>query len=168
MSTKISVHALIKNNNNEVFLTQRNDVPLWVMPGGTVRAGENLEDTLFREVEEETGYEIGEPVQAVKTTLGLAEKYVYSVAITGGTPVLDPKEVRKAGWFNIDKLPIPMSVFEKDRLIKAFNSKGGVYYESLRIDKKKELLNLLKYPVAFAWIIFSYINNRLHGGSFKI
>jgi len=80
MSSKTSVHALIRNNER-IFLTQRRDVPLWVMPGGTVETGETLEEALVREVKEETGYDLGDLKQLLMTKLGDTQKYIYSAKI---------------------------------------------------------------------------------------
>jgi mutator protein MutT len=51
--------------DGRVLLIRRAKAPLlgrWSIPGGTVELGETLEETLVREMEEETGLEV-EPVQ---------------------------------------------------------------------------------------------------------
>lgn len=62
--TKVVVLGLVFNNRGEALLTQRHDpnIPdahlLWDIPGGTNEFGESLEETVHREVQEETGISV--------------------------------------------------------------------------------------------------------------
>jgi mutator protein MutT len=50
--------CLIFNKNNEVLLQKRSDDGLWGNPGGSMDIGETCEDTVIREIKEETGLNI--------------------------------------------------------------------------------------------------------------
>ena len=42
---------------NKVVLVRRRDIPVWVLPGGAIDAGETPDEAIIREVKEETGYD---------------------------------------------------------------------------------------------------------------
>jgi len=44
--------------NGQILLTQRSDLPIWVLPGGAVDDGESLAQAAIRETREETGLEV--------------------------------------------------------------------------------------------------------------
>ena len=58
----VSIEAVIVKDNALLFL-RRNNEPAkgeWWFPGGRIHKGESLEETLRREIKEETGFEISE------------------------------------------------------------------------------------------------------------
>ena len=57
----VGIKALIVNDKNEILVLRANpeDVPKvpdhWDLPGGRIKEGDSIEETLYREVEEELG-----------------------------------------------------------------------------------------------------------------
>ncbi|WP_274310157.1 NUDIX domain-containing protein [Solibacillus daqui] len=52
--------ALIKDRNGRILLQKRSDYGNWGLPGGAMEPGESIEETMIREVKEETGLTIKE------------------------------------------------------------------------------------------------------------
>lgn len=84
----IGSHAIILNEKNEILLQLRTDFNRWGIIGGALEYNETLEDALKREVYEETGLIIKNPVsvhtqdQISFKSIQTAIKYtVYSLFI---------------------------------------------------------------------------------------
>lgn len=52
--------AIIRDHQNRILLQRRSDYGDWGLPGGGMNAGESIEETMIREVYEETGLEVKE------------------------------------------------------------------------------------------------------------
>lgn len=78
----------------------------WGFPSGYAKHGEKLEETLAREVREETGYEI-EVGNLLKLESGyqLRIEATYLGKLTGGELKIDPKEILEARFFPLDGTP---------------------------------------------------------------
>lgn len=53
-----SVVAIVRDERGRVLLIHKTDNDLWALPGGGHDIGESIIDTVVREVEEETGYDV--------------------------------------------------------------------------------------------------------------
>jgi 8-oxo-dGTP pyrophosphatase MutT (NUDIX family) len=50
--------AVVMDDQNRILLQKRRDNNLWSLPGGGMEIGESIEETIIREVKEETGYDV--------------------------------------------------------------------------------------------------------------
>jgi 8-oxo-dGTP diphosphatase len=53
-----AIGIILNADQTQVLLVKRQDVPVWVLPGGGVEKGEKPEEALIREIFEETGYHV--------------------------------------------------------------------------------------------------------------
>jgi ADP-ribose pyrophosphatase YjhB (NUDIX family) len=162
-NVKKAGHLLaFKDNKREILLTQRNDIPMWVLPGGYKEPNEPLKEAVVREVKEETGYEgkITNLAAVYESKDGKIEKYLYIGEIVGGAPKTSP-ETRRIEWFNIEKLPLGLTLYERQRIRDCLNFEGNVICREYRIDYFKELLNQLKHPLFFLFLLFNAIKDKI-------
>lgn len=87
----------------------------WSLPGGHVDFGEEPEDTIEREVFEETGMEVTRvvpyEVPFVNTHFPEGKQYItlFYVASCDGEPeIKEPEKCEEWGWFGLDELPKPL------------------------------------------------------------
>ncbi|TCS94984.1 NUDIX domain-containing protein [Hazenella coriacea] len=50
--------ALVTDEVGRILLHKRSDNHLWSLPGGVMELGESMEQTIIREVKEETGFDV--------------------------------------------------------------------------------------------------------------
>lgn len=119
----VGVGALIINNEGKTFLAKRgkevrNEKGLWEFPGGGVRFGDTVEDTIIREIKEEYGVDI-----EIIELLGVNNHIIpdekqhwvspcFICKIISGMPeILEPHKCDEIGWFTIEeasKMPISL------------------------------------------------------------
>lgn len=70
--------AIIENENGEILLQSRADRDKWGLPGGCQELGERFEDTILREIKEETNLDVlEEDLQIIKVVSGPTRKNEY-------------------------------------------------------------------------------------------
>ena len=127
--------AIIPYESNKILLIKRNTVPFkgyWALPGGRVDPDETVEQTIIREVKEETGLDvkierkIGEYIErGVKD--GVEYEYYptcFLVKPVGGEIKKQESEIKEIKLFSLDELPKPLA-FEHDQMIKDYARGSG-------------------------------------------
>jgi 8-oxo-dGTP diphosphatase len=122
--------ALVPYPDNKILLIKRNTIPFkgyWALPGGRMGPGETVEQTIVREVKEETGLDViivrkvGEYVEkGVKDDVDY-EYYptCFVVKPVGGEIKKQESEIQEINLFYLSELPKPLA-FEHDQMIKDY------------------------------------------------
>ena len=125
--------AIIPFPSDQILLVKRDTVPFkgyWALPGGRMEPGETVEQTVVREVKEETGLDvaivdkIGEYVEkGVKDDVDY-EYYptCFVVKPVGGEIKRQESEIQEIQVFSLKALPYPLA-FEHDKMIKDYLQK---------------------------------------------
>lgn len=105
----VGVTGVVRDADGNVLLLRHRMWPedrQWGCPTGYANAGETLEDTIVREVQEETGLKVrvGELVR-LKSGFKLRMEVAYEAEFIGGSLTIDSREILEAKWFSPDKLP---------------------------------------------------------------
>lgn len=126
----VSIDAVIMKDDS-VLLVQRGVEPdkgLWGTPGGYVEWDESVEDTVKREVKEETGLTVtnvrlvevlSKPERHPKQVINI----LYLVEVDDGQPVADD-DVDDVKWFNLNDLPEKMALDHEQSVKRAVKLKG--------------------------------------------
>jgi 8-oxo-dGTP diphosphatase len=122
--------ALVFYPDNKILLIKRNTIPFkgyWALPGGRIDPGETVDQTIVREVKEETGLDVtivrkvGEYVEkGVKDDVDY-EYYptCFVVKPVGGEIKKQESEIQEIKLFNLNELPKPLA-FVHEEMIKDY------------------------------------------------
>jgi len=112
--------------DNKILLGKRHDNPekassalhgegTWTMPGGKLEFGESFEDAAYRETLEETGIKLNKNnIKLISVTNDIVhDAHFVTVGFLctefeGKAAVMEPDEITRWEWFDINDLPNPM------------------------------------------------------------
>ena len=108
--------------NGKMLLIRRGTEPYegyWCPPGGVQKEGESLEETVGREVNEETGLEVEVVKKLGKVRGPITGKFhtLFLCSARGGSPRPSPPETTDLRWISYEELPgLPIPPFVKEFL----------------------------------------------------
>jgi 8-oxo-dGTP diphosphatase len=111
-----SSKVVVRNDLGEVLLVLREDMRLWVLPGGGREAGESYEQAAVREVREETGYGVKlERLVGVywrpQMPRGGDVQRLYAGRVACGDPSAHDRESLDVRWFAPEAFPRRLTRF---------------------------------------------------------
>ena len=115
----VGVTGIVRDGEGRVLLLRHRMWPpdrQWGCPTGYANKGEQFEDTVVREVREETGLhvKVGRLLH-VKSGYKLRVEVAYEAQLAGGTLAIDSVEILEAKWYSPHNLP--EGVQESHRLL---------------------------------------------------
>ncbi|GAC1367148.1 MAG: NUDIX domain-containing protein [Ktedonobacteraceae bacterium] len=123
----VGVSGVIEDDEGRILLLRHRfwKEGSWGLPGGYANRGEKLEQTLVRELSEETGYKI-EVTSLIRVISGyrLRLEASYRGRFLGGVEHLDKREVLEARFFKRDELPAEILRSQREIIRLAFAGKG--------------------------------------------
>jgi 8-oxo-dGTP pyrophosphatase MutT (NUDIX family) len=132
--------AVVFDARGRILLHQRSDNGKWALPGGSIETGDRADQSIVREVKEETGYNvkvvrlIGIYSDPAHTTVtypgGDTVSYVsllFECAVIDGAPALND-ESTAIDWFPPDALPQPFHAGHIPRVQDAVARQEAAFY----------------------------------------
>ena len=122
--------AIIPFSENKILLIKRNTIPFkgyWALPGGRMDPDEIVEQTIVREVKEETGLDVtivGKVGEYVEKGVKDDVEYEYYptcfvVKPVGGEIKKQDSEIQEIKLFSLNKLPKSLA-FEHAKMVKDY------------------------------------------------
>ncbi len=114
------VSVVLTNFSGDVLLLRHSYGPdVWALPGGGIKAGENIAECARREVQEELGIEVAaiEALGTIEETLSGSPHTAHLFAATiNARPRPDRREVLEARFFPSHSLPEPLGEVTRRRI----------------------------------------------------
>ncbi len=117
---------VLVHDGRRALLTHKAPAPFFALVAGFVEAGEALEETVVREVREETGVEVDEITYFGSQPWPFPHQVMigFFARFVRGEIVLDGKELDDAKWFDVDALPtVPPNGSIAGKMIEAWRTR---------------------------------------------
>lgn len=116
VTPKVTVGAVVGNDDHKILLIKRADSGVWLFPTGWADVGYSPSELVIKEVAEETGIEC-EVVRLIGVVDGMRRGFtriplvslVFHCRMTGGQLRAHPLECADVGFFAEDELPEPIA-----------------------------------------------------------
>jgi len=132
--------AVVFDTRGRILLHQRSDNGKWSLPGGSIEVGERADQSIVREVKEETGYDVkvvrligiySDPMHTTVTYPGgdvvAYVSLLFECAVVDGAPALSD-ESTAVDWFPPDALPQPFHAGHIPRVQDAVARQQAAFY----------------------------------------
>jgi 8-oxo-dGTP diphosphatase len=163
MTTQIQVESVIgvifSPDRNEVLLVERDDFPVWVLPGGGVEISESLENAIIREILEETGFTV-----KIERLVGLylpansltKPTHLYECTILKGSPK-PSAETKQVRFFPRTQLPYPIPPPFTEWIEDAFIIQEPLCKTLDQVNYKTLFFYFTKHPI----LVFRFVCKKL-------
>lgn len=152
------VTGIIFDDNNQVLLQKRRDVPVWSLPGGGIDKNEALERAVVREIEEETGLKSKVVRRIAEYTFKSGKKnYFFECKQIGGNLQVS-NESSNVDFFSTEKLPKPYDPLVPELINDALKNQKSLIKRQL---KTLTLKNAVYYFLTNPKIVLKYISKIL-------
>jgi ADP-ribose pyrophosphatase YjhB (NUDIX family) len=148
--------VLSPHHETQVLWIKRNDLPIWVLPGGGIEAGESPEEAMKREVREECGLEVSVLRKAAHySPINFWTRDTHLFVCRAKEMALSTSdEACEAGYFPITSAPNPHFPLHRDWLNEAFQFPDQVIHRPIReVTWKRIGVFFWKHPL----ILFRYL-----------
>lgn len=157
-----AIGIILNDKKNQVLLVKRRDVPVWVLPGGGVERNETSEETVKREIQEETGYQVDilrkcaeySPINRLA-----AFTSVFICQIQSGQMLLS-KETSEIAFHSLEKLPASFFPLHACWLQEALSQSNLIQRPLTEVS----YFALCKYFICHPWQVLRFAWTRLVKG----
>src|SRR3989344_464945 len=116
----------------DLWKNTKNEKGFWETPGGSVDFGETLKQAVKREIKEEYGIEIdiveqfpaADHIIPKENQHWVATTFLAKIRKNQVPKILEPDKCDEIGWFNLSKLPEPLSIITELDL-KEYKKRGS-------------------------------------------
>lgn len=152
-----AANTIVYDDQNRILLVKRADVPVWVLPGGGVDAGETPQNAAAREVFEESGLTVLDlqlvAIYEPPYPSLLAQTHIFQARDAEGELSTSDETIQSA-FFKNDELP--SNIFYAHRIIIEEIEKASSFPIERQMHELK-LQRLLKELLFHPWISLKYL-----------